>query len=369
MVRCGTASTLGVTVQRTWLEEFADKLRRKGNVESSVETAVLNLTRLRDKYKVDLVSVTRDPLLEHLNAFRREHKPASYRLHVVLIRQALKFLGRKELLEHIDTPRITDPAATIQTLTPEEQAQLIRQAPTPTARLAFELLGELGGRRAEINGIKIKDVQFDEYGAIVRLEGKTGVRRRRIYHTIPDLRAYLNNHPHKDQPNWPLLIKENGEGYQSDGFYALIKRSGQRILHKAISPKMFRHTRATEDSRYFTDRELMKLFGWSSPAMVAVYSHLSMRDVEDKDLVLHGMKRKEEILRPLTHVIKCTKCHQENSPIAMYCTECGDILANQRPPLPADFVDQLLKSKTFRQNLKKALEGSHGPSSKQSNAL
>ncbi len=137
----------------------------------------------------------------------------------------------------------------------------------------------------------------------------------------------------------------------------MIKRAGWKILHKPISPKMFRHTRATEDSRYFTDREIMKLYGWSSTAMVAVYSHLSMRDVEDKDLVLHGMKRKEEILRPLTQVIKCMKCDQENSPIAIYCAECGDILANQRPPirLPLDFVDQLLKSKTFRQNLKKAL--------------
>ena len=65
------------------------------------------------------------------------------------------------------------------------------------------------------------------------------------------------------------------------------------------------------------------LFGWKRPDMVGVYSHLSMRDVEDKDLVLHGMKRKEEVLRPLVKIQVCAECSQENAPVAIYCVQCG----------------------------------------------
>lgn len=63
--------------------------------------------------------------------------------------------------------------------------------------------------------------------------------------------------------------------------------------------------------------------------MVGAYSHLSMRDVEDKDLVLHGLKTKEEILRPIMQIQKCGKCHADNAPIAVYCQECGAVLSKQ----------------------------------------
>jgi len=70
---------------------------------------------------------------------------------------------------------------------------------------------------------------------------------------------------------------------------------------------MLRHTKATEDSRYFTDREMMQLFGWKGPQMVGLYSHLSMRDVEGKDLMLRGMKPRAEVLRPLAEAQTCPK--------------------------------------------------------------
>jgi ribosomal protein L40E len=52
-----------------------------------------------------------------------------------------------------------------------------------------------------------------------------------------------------------------------------------------------------------------------------------MRDVESKDLTLHGLKRREEVLRPLTEIRVCQRCKHENAPIAVYCQECGAILA------------------------------------------
>ncbi|MGA2785840.1 MAG: zinc ribbon domain-containing protein, partial [Candidatus Bathyarchaeia archaeon] len=72
----------------------------------------------------------------------------------------------------------------------------------------------------------------------------------------------------------------------------------------------------------------MLLNGWKKAETVSIYSHLSMRDVEDKDLVLHGLKSKEEVLRPIMKIRKCSSCHADNAPIAIYCNSCGTTLTN-----------------------------------------
>jgi len=59
---------------------------------------------------------------------------------------------------------------------------------------------------------------------------------------------------------------------------------------------------------------MMKLFGWKRPDMVGVYSHLTMKDVEDYELMLHGLKPRDEVLRPLVQVVTCPKCGEENAP-------------------------------------------------------
>jgi ribosomal protein L40E len=113
-----------------------------------------------------------------------------------------------------------------------------------------------------------------------------------------------------------------------DSFYQRVRTMGKEILHRNIHPHQFRHTAATKDSRFYTDREMMQIYGWKSPIMVGVYSHLSSRDVDDKDLILHGLKSKEEILKPIMEIRICSACKAENAPIALYCHKCGIVLSS-----------------------------------------
>jgi integrase len=270
-----------------------------------------------------------------------------------LIKAVLKFLGRKDLAAEVPEPKRPDPEDSIKVLAPEDVQKLIQRAPSLRDRLLFELLDETGARRGEIVAMRIRDVQFDEYGAIVWLRGKSGIRRRRVYASVPDLRDYINNHPRREDPDSPLWLTFHGEPFTNDTLYRRIKVLGKRILGRPIYPHMFRHTRATEDSRYFTDREMMMLYGWKRPDMVGVYSHLSMRDVEDKDLVLHGMKRKEEVLRPLVKIQVCPECCQENAPVAIYCVKCGAVLPNEQLAT----MKKLLNDRPFIESvMKKVLE-------------
>jgi len=45
---------------------------------------------------------------------------------------------------------------------------------------------------------------------------------------------------------------------------------------------VLRHSRATEllKKRVFTEREMMKWFGWKTRKMIDVYSHITMENVE-----------------------------------------------------------------------------------------
>jgi integrase/ribosomal protein L40E len=283
------------------------------------------------RHALDLRNCTEQELFRVLDEIRKTHSLRYYSDHVKYAKRALRWLGRKELAEKLIAPKDPDPEGKVKRalLKPEEVKQLIGKAGTRQDRLLIELLYETGARRGELFNLRIQDVQFDEMGGIIFLSGKTETRRRRIYASTPDLREHLNNHPYRNDADAKVFINRNGQPLAYSGFYRYVRQMGIRILGRPIYPHQFRHTKATEDSSYFTDRELMLLFGWRTPDVIKVYSHLSMRDVEDKDLVLHGLKRRQEILRPLVNVMVCEKCKAENAPIALYCHACGSVLAKE----------------------------------------
>jgi hypothetical protein len=119
-------------------------------------------------------------------------------------------------------------------------------------------------------------------------------------------------------------VRMTCDTFPYETFYRHVRNvSKEAKLAKPICPHRLRHTRATLDSKYFTDREMMMRHGWKSPQTVGVYSHLSRRDVDNKDFALHGLKKKEEILRPIMQIQVCPDYKQQNAPIALFCNKCG----------------------------------------------
>ena len=333
----------------SWVREFVVVKQRglSGRVpkDSTLANYVRTLNVARDLGLPDLRTCTLEDLNAFLDRFRtapcklsrsqkRTHSLTYYSNMVTVLKLALKFHKRKDLDAEIKAPKRPEAETRIkEQLIPEDHVRLlIEKAPTLRDRVLVQVFDELGNRRGEMWNLRIKDVQFDEYSAILTLTGKTGTRRRRIYNSVPDLRAWLNNHPYRNDPHAPLFLNRYTRGFtRPAGIYYVIRRLGEQILGYRIRTHQFRHTKATKDSRLFTDREMMKLYGWSRPDMVSVYSHLSMRDVDEKDLALHGLKPREEVLRPLIHVQRCSKCNEENAPVAVYCSKCGELLPNARP--------------------------------------
>jgi len=343
-----------------WAKSFLELKEREGVSRNTLILYRSICKTIRNRYDLDLAICTPQQLDEAFTRMRRQMSDNYYCQCVIVAKSVLKHINRKKFANRLVKPKRPDRATLIkeQLLSPEERKQLIEKSPTPPDRLLLELLDELGARRGELANLKMKSVQFDEYGAILTLTGKTGTRRRRVYAAVPDLRAHVNNHPMRDNPEAPLFLSSAGQGYSGNTIWRRVRALGLKILSRPIHPHQFRHSRATEDSRHFTDRELMQLYGWRDPNTVSVYSHLSMRDVEDKDLMVHGFKSKEEILRPISQARRCGRCGGENAPVAMYCAKCGEVLATQDlDKLMADrkFMEQFVNHPTFQDTLRKAL--------------
>ncbi len=340
------------TVQTIWVDDFLASCERRALSPRTLGTYRQVLLNLAHKYRLDLAHCSREEMVAVFDSLRRQRSVPYYVLNLTLSKMVLHFLKRQDLVDVIEYPQMPDRSASImkKLLTREERDKLIRKAPTLQDRLIFELLDETGARKGELYKLRVKDVQFEVVNgtltAILMLSGKTGTRRRRVYASAPDLREQVNNCPHRDNPDSPILRNQNGDPLTLDAFYHRVRDQGWRILKRRIHPHQFRHSRATEDSKLFTDRELMMMFGWTNPTMVGIYSHLSLRDVDEKDLVLHGLKKREEILRPLLHTQRC-KCGFENSPIAIYCAKCGLSLTQQESEQIKQLTAQLSEVTEF----------------------
>lgn len=44
----------------------------------------------------------------------------------------------------------------------------------------------------------MRDVKFDEYGALIHLDSKTGTRTMRVAYSVPDLGSWIEMHPDKN---------------------------------------------------------------------------------------------------------------------------------------------------------------------------
>ncbi len=218
-------------------------------------------------------------------------------------------------------------------LTEDEVKKMAGCADHPRDKAFLMTLYESGCRIGEMLSLCIKNVQFDEFGAIMRVSGKTGDRRVRVVASAPLLASWLDVHTDRENPEAPLwegrfkrYSRENfGYGSAMKKIRQMAEKAGVR---RRIYPHLFRHSRATALASRLTEAQMKEHFGWvQSSDMASVYVHLSGRDVDEALLKTYGIKvgdekKREETLRPKN----CPRCKVTNSPISKYCNKCGAVL-------------------------------------------
>jgi integrase/recombinase XerD len=217
-------------------------------------------------------------------------------------------------------------------LTEEEVKRMIEVANHPRDKAIIAVLYDTGTRIGEMGSLKIKHIVFDQYGAILTVNGKTGMRRVRIIFSVPYLAAWLDIHPQKNNPDAYLWImirgKDNGQQLQYAGFRKLIKTLAEKAgIKKRVYNHLFRHSRSTELAQHLTESQLEEHLGWVPGSdMPRVYVHLSGKQIDDALLKIYGVKKAESMVPELISK-ECSRCEKINGPTSKFCSRCGMALS------------------------------------------
>lgn len=256
-------------------------------------------------------------------------------------------------------------------LTEEDVKRLIDAADHPRDRAFVAVLYETGARIGDLLYVQLKNLSFDQYGVLLTLRGKTGMRRVRVIASVSYLVEWLNKHPRKNDPEaWLWTTRDHRFCDITYGRIRSILRN-LRVragISKKVNPHNFRHSRATYLAGHLTDAQMKEYLGWvQGSKMAAIYVHLSGRDVDNALLRLHGTPVKDTNSDMTFRPKSCARCSQKNGPTNVFCSMCGLALEDQvlaqaiRNDLSRkqadELLDKMLSDESFRQIfLKKARE-------------
>jgi len=215
-------------------------------------------------------------------------------------------------------------------LTEEEVKRIASSADNFRDRAFVLVLYESGCRIGELLPLKIKNIQFDEYGAVLLINGKTGSRRVRIISSSPALAKWLDLHPFRNDSNsfvW-IDLRNDGKLLSYNAVCKMLRKLAEKAgVKKRVNPHAFRHARATHLASKLTEAQMKELFGWvQSSDMASVYVHLSGRDVDNALLRLHGLAKEREDRDRAMNLRICPRCGEKNDPVSNFCKRCASPL-------------------------------------------
>jgi site-specific recombinase XerD len=210
-------------------------------------------------------------------------------------------------------------------LTEEEMFKIVKAAKNDRDRALMIVLCESGCRVGEIGSMQINHIAFEEYGARITVNGKTGMRKILVIKSAPYLQTWLNSHPLKDSINAPLWVNYQNKilGYPS--IRGILKDCAEKAkINKRVYPHLLRHSRATIMAKGISEATMKQYLGWTqSSKMAGVYIHLSGKDTDDAILAANGIEiEKEEIKSPLKPK-KCARCSSINGATNKFCSFCS----------------------------------------------
>jgi site-specific recombinase XerD/ribosomal protein S27AE len=249
-------------------------------------------------------------------------------------------------------------------LSEDEIRRIIEASENARDKALVAVLYESGARISEFLGVRLKNVAFDEYGALLSVSGKTGERRVRIVNSVPFLKEWISQNRITDQEAfvWGISTKyqlcRKGQPIGPAGVRLILKKLCRKAgIQKHVYPHLLRHCRATHLAKKIPESILRRQLGWvEDSAMPKVYVNLSSRDVDDSLLQsYYGVKierieRLNDTLLPKT----CGNCGERNTFERSYCNKCNfplnpeDVKARERRLLelmtPA-VVEKLIEQK------------------------
>jgi len=209
----------------------------------------------------------------------------------------------------------------------EEINRLIEVGKNAKEKAFAAVLAESGCRSCEILNLKVKNVEFDDIGANITVNGKTGARPIPLVMSAPHLKEWLNAHPFKDNKEsfvWIITQKRRDRRLPEMFGKPMSHKAASRLLQtlkkrsgitKRVNLHNFRHSRATYLATVLTEPSMRIYFGWSENSrMPQKYEHMSMKNVKKVLYEHYGVERQMNV---------CGNCKEINKAGSKYCQRCG----------------------------------------------
>ena len=177
-------------------------------------------------------------------------------------------------------------------LTAEEIQNIVRQAVCVRDKALIVCLSESGCRVGEIGTMQIKHISFEQHGARLTVQGKTGMRKILVINSAPYLREWINHHPLNNNPDAPVWHHAQQNGFLSYGRIArILKTAAKRAgIKKRVHPHLLRHSRATALAVIMSDSSMKNYLGWTQGSkMAGIYIHMSGKETDDAILKENGI--------------------------------------------------------------------------------
>lgn len=295
--------------QREALAEFD----RFNDLESgtSFSTRVGYLTtlyKLGESNTKPFEEIDKQDLKEFLSVMKAIEKKSSYELRKAHLKRFFRWLhwnieGEEEKLRNFKMPKCVswievknpDNNWEYEDLPTEEEILKISTfVETQRDRALILTVWETGAEPIAVLNLKVGDVTFNQYGAVVTFKRSSGklktehrYRRVPVASAVPDLQLWLSMHPEKDNLEAPLWISRRGEG--SIGYARLrmifLKAAKKAGIKKHYTLYKLRHQRLTQLADVLNVQELKRFAGHSKYSNVTPrYVHVNEEAMKKKDM-------------------------------------------------------------------------------------
>lgn len=265
----------------------------------------------------------------------------------------------KSFYRWLETPELVDwlkpPKGEIHELTVhdiitwEDVITLSNAAMNPRDRALVQVLWDTGLRIEELLTLRIKSVERVNKGSAVKLHVEKSKTKRRsplIVRSAPALLHWIDYHPRKndkESPLWCKVIKPHSLMDYDTARKILRDLKTRSGLDKPINPHNFRKSSASFYSHFLSPSELKNRFGWNqSSRMLDIYCFPDEDKINDKILVMHGLKSDKEDnggLERETKPEKCQWCGRINPAGQEYCVICKRPLNPEESLITSSFIE------------------------------
>lgn len=313
----------------------------------SLATILNNLTRLKIMSRIlkkKFEDATRQDI-ENLvyEIDRGSLKPATVNKHWKILKKFYQWLKECPEGEYppevkwIKMKKVPFVAVTEQDLIPYDEAIRITEfASNLRDKALFQCKLDAGCRMGEILTPKIKEVKFNDGGAVLYSDGKTGYQPIILTWSAKILALWLNIHPFRNNPEsplWPVLDRDKPLQLSYTGAYSAFKKCVKKSgCPKRVWPHLFKHISSSYDSEIGLPESYRKFKHHWAPGskMTGVYEHLTssiIPKIQAQTLKLMGQETSVTETQVNENKIevtkKCRRCDFENLRDSLYCNKCG----------------------------------------------